>query len=516
MKKLLFLSLLFINLHAYSQAKVEAVIGASETTSSPVISGSNQRTSGYGDGVYGFTRTTNGSGVQGRTYGLGAGVYGYSENNAGIGVHGFSESGIGVQGVGYFNNSIAGRFEHQGAGKALITIGGLRFGGNNVGTVTTGKFMKSVSAAGDAEWSELVPYYHIGNFDTYMLGLENDSETSAVSTIYGRNNVSGSSTSGVVGVASYENPTANPSGVKGLSYATNDKGYGVYGEHYGTGIGIYGFANMGTGVSGYSAAKYGVYGKADGQFGIGVNGRSQFGQGVFGSTDSGVSIYGIATSGTGAYFTSSTGYALITNFGKVGVGVLEPNNQLDVNGRIRVRHTTNTAGIWMSNSANSVSDADGAFYGMKTNTETGIYIGNNWRFWVTSAGNATLTGTLTQSSDKRLKKDFSSLNNSLSGLYQLNGYHYKWIEESRSKDLQTGLIAQEVQKIFPELVQTDEAGFLAVNYTGLVPHLIEAVKELRNENNALKGKNQTLESRLDKIEALLTAQQQYIGKMASK
>jgi len=516
MKKLLFLSLLFINLRTYSQSKIEAVIGASETSSSPVISGSNQRTSGYGDGVYGFTRTTNGSGVQGRTYGQGAGVYGYSENNAGIGVHGFSESGIGVQGVGYFNNSIAGRFEHKGTGKALITIGGLRFGGDNVGTVTTGKFMKSVSAAGDAEWNDLVPYYYIGNTDTYLLGLENDNEITFVSTIYGRSNARANSVSGVVGVASYENPTADPSGVKGLSYSTNDKGYGVYGEHYGTGTAIYGFANTGTGVSGYSATKQGVYGKSDGQYGAGVYGRSQFGQGIFGSTDSGYAIYGLSSSGNAAYLASTSGHALITNGGNVGIGVLAPNNMLDVNGRVRIRHTTNTAGIWMSNSANSVNDADGAFYGMKTNTEAGIYIGNAWRFWITSAGNATLTGTLTQSSDKRLKKDFSSLNNSLSGIYQLNGYHYKWIEESRSKDLQTGLIAQEVQKIFPELVQTDEAGFLAVNYTGLVPHLIEAVKELRNENNALKGKNQTLESRLDKIEALLTAQQQHIEKMASK
>lgn len=514
MKKLLFLSLLFVNLHAYGQSKIEAVIGASETTYSPVISGSNQRTGPFGDAIYGFTRT-DGSGVHGRTYGHGAGVYGYSENNAGIGVHGFSESGVGVQGVGYFNNSIAGRFEHQGAGKALVTIGGLRFGGNNVGTLTTGKFMKSVSAAGDAEWSDLVPYYLSGSTTTYMLGLENTNSASTSATIFGSSSAGGSSVSGVIGVASNANPNADPSGIKGLSFSTSDKGYGVYGEHYGTGTAIYGFANTGTGVSGYSATKQGVYGKSDGQYGAGVYGRSQFGQGIFGSTDSGYAIYGLSSSGNAAYLASTSGHALITNGGNVGIGVLSPNNQLDVNGRVRIRHTTNSAGVWMSNSTNSLSDADGAFYGMKTNTETGIYIGNAWRFWVTSAGNATLLGTLTQSSDKRLKKDFSRLTHSLSDIYQLNGYHYKWIEESRSKDLQTGLIAQEVQKIFPELVQTDEAGFLSVNYIGLVPHLIEAVKELRNENNALKGKNQTLESRLDKIEALLTAQQQHIEKMAA-
>jgi Chaperone of endosialidase len=96
------------------------------------------------------------------------------------------------------------------------------------------------------------------------------------------------------------------------------------------------------------------------------------------------------------------------------------------------------------------------------------------------------------------------LSNSLSDIYQLKGYHYKWIEASRSQDLQTGLIAQEVQKIFPELVQTDEKGFLSVNYIGLIPHLIEAVKELKDENNQLKNKNQKLENRLDKIEEILS------------
>jgi hypothetical protein len=194
--------------------------------------------------------------------------------------------------------------------------------------------------------------------------------------------------------------------------------------------------------------------------------------------------------------------------GKVGFGNSTPNlntdERIEINGRLRIRDSTSTAGVWFNNSANSINYVDGAFHGMLSNTQTGIFIGGNWRFWVNNAGNATLTGTLTQSSDQRLKKDFSILNNSLSSIYNLNGYHYKWIEESRSRDLQTGLIAQEVQKIFPELVQTDEKGFLSVNYIGLVPHLIEALKELRDENNSLKTKNQTLETRLDKIEAMLS------------
>ena len=70
------------------------------------------------------------------------------------------------------------------------------------------------------------------------------------------------------------------------------------------------------------------------------------------------------------------------------------------------------------------------------------------------------------------------------------------------------MIAQEVQKIFPELVNTDEKGFLSVNYIGLIPHLIEAVKELKMVNEKLNIKNQSLENRLEKIESILMSAKQ--------
>jgi hypothetical protein len=57
-------------------------------------------------------------------------------------------------------------------------------------------------------------------------------------------------------------------------------------------------------------------------------------------------------------------------------------------------------------------------------------------------------------------------------------------------------ISKEVQAIFPELVASDESGMLSVNYMGLIPHLVEAIKELKKENDDLK-------KRLDKIEKLI-------------
>ena len=61
-----------------------------------------------------------------------------------------------------------------------------------------------------------------------------------------------------------------------------------------------------------------------------------------------------------------------------------------------------------------------------------------------------------------------------------------------------GLLAQEVQKVFPELVSEDNNGMLAVNYQALVPVLINALKELESETSSL-------ESQMSEFEKLIPA-----------
>ena len=94
----------------------------------------------------------------------------------------------------------------------------------------------------------------------------------------------------------------------------------------------------------------------------------------------------------------------ILNDGKVGIGLISPNNILDINGRARIRHNGNTAGVWFSNSTNGLSDADGSFFGLKTDSEAGVWIGNAWRFWVNNTGSVTITGEVnrTQTSTANL------------------------------------------------------------------------------------------------------------------
>jgi hypothetical protein len=125
------------------------------------------------------------------------------------------------------------------------------------------------------------------------------------------------------------------------------------------------------------------------------------------------------------------------------------------------------------------------------------------------------SGTIAACSDIRYKKNFSKIENPLDKVLTLNGLHYDWRvdefkENNFSKDRQIGFIAQEIEKIFPEMVFTDEKGYKSVDYARLTPVLVEAIKELKMMNDELKTKNeklesnnQKLESRLDKIEAIL-------------
>jgi hypothetical protein len=177
--------------------------------------------------------------------------------------------------------------------------------------------------------------------------------------------------------------------------------------------------------------------------------------------------------------------------GRTGIGsnVLDPHYLLDIGGRIRIKHNVKTAGIYFNNSDN---DEEG-FVGMKTDDEIGFFIAGGWRFWVNNQGNGFLNGNIVQTSDYRLKRDFSILTNSLSKLSNLNGQHYFWKDRTKSQERQTGLIAQEVEQYFPELVTTDEKGFKAVNYIGLIPHLIESVKTLKKQADQIVFLSKRLE-----------------------
>ena len=94
------------------------------------------------------------------------------------------------------------------------------------------------------------------------------------------------------------------------------------------------------------------------------------------------------------------------------------------------------------------------------------------------------------SSDKRLKDNLIKIGNPLDKISQLNGYEFDWIakegiHENEGHDV--GVIAQEVEKVLPEVVQTRESGYKAVKYEKIVPLLIESIKELKQRVEELEN-----------------------------
>jgi hypothetical protein len=97
-------------------------------------------------------------------------------------------------------------------------------------------------------------------------------------------------------------------------------------------------------------------------------------------------------------------------------------------------------------------------------------------------------------SDGKLKTDVKDLKEALSIVKSLKGKTYNWSSEFQKKTgvdngRHIGFIAQEIREVLPELVIEDENKQLGVNYTELIPVLVEAIKEQQNQIDALKSGN---------------------------
>lgn len=95
---------------------------------------------------------------------------------------------------------------------------------------------------------------------------------------------------------------------------------------------------------------------------------------------------------------------------------------------------------------------------------------------IASGGDVTATGGLFAYSDRKLKKNLKPIEGALAKLTSLQGYTY---DRKDTGKRQMGLIAQDVEKVFPEAVITDEKGTKAINYGQLMGAVVEALKELR-------------------------------------
>lgn len=195
---------------------------------------------------------------------------------------------------------------------------------------------------------------------------------------------------------------------------------------------------------------------------------------------------------------------IVTETGNVGIGTSTPQAMLHISKDISTGAGMLSSGIKMENPGitQPAFKGDAAiFLGYYGGTFLRFDINSNQIFVLNQAGNASLKGMLTENSDIDLKDEIKPLENSLERLTRLQGVNYKWKDkEKRGDQQQLGLIAQDVEKVFPEAVSEDPMGVKGIAYSRLVAPLIESVKELKRENDELKKKYADLLVRVETLE----------------
>jgi hypothetical protein len=181
--------------------------------------------------------------------------------------------------------------------------------------------------------------------------------------------------------------------------------------------------------------------------------------------------------------TSGTPQFLVNDTGNVGIGsgaALVPTDRLQVFGNIRVG-TSGTNGC--------IKAFDGSMIG----------------------------GTC--SSDERLKTNIEPFEPLMSKLMQLRPVSYDWKADEHPEyhfgnERTSGLIAQQVEKVFPDMVATDERGYKAVNYSKLPLMLLQAVKELKEESDHRESElMETVKQQQAQIQQLLSVVKEFQSRL---
>ncbi len=204
-------------------------------------------------------------------------------------------------------------------------------------------------------------------------------------------------------------------------------------------------------------------------------------QAVDGSFAGGLSVgSSLSVTGSGSFLAASSTYNTTANIFSVATAS-STGPILSILGNDNVGIGTSTPysnlSVWGPDTASST-----LAFNIVNNASTTV-------FAVFDGGNAQLSGTLTQSSDKRLKTNINTLDasSSLAAINQLTPVTYNWLDPDKGGTKQYGFIAQQVQQVFPNLVSTTSAtaltpdGTLGLNYLGLIAPLVEAVQTLSAE-----------------------------------
>ena len=208
------------------------------------------------------------------------------------------------------------------------------------------------------------------------------------------------------------------------------------------------------------------------------------------------------TTASGNYSTAMGGYTTASGYAStaMGFGIKATDYASLTVGRYNSVNSTVTSG------GNATSfDTDNAAFVIGNGTASNAV---SDAFVVRFNGNATLSGNLTINSDERLKDNIQPLGSTLNKLHQIEAKTYS-LKKDEEHTPKIGVLAQEVQAVFPELVTEGADGILSVNYQGLVPVLINAINEQQLKMSeqdakiaALEAQNEQLAIASQKIAAL--------------
>ncbi|MFH1896082.1 MAG: tail fiber domain-containing protein, partial [bacterium] len=195
------------------------------------------------------------------------------------------------------------------------------------------------------------------------------------------------------------------------------------------------------------------------------------GRAVFGYNGTlGEAYFGSGAGKNLAFQAGGSTYMFMSSAGNVGIGTTGPNQKLEVAGNIRL------------------------IVGSGASSPVDLYIEDD--------------GDLTTStSDLRVKNSLEPLEGTLEGILKLKPYSFHWINDSTGKR-DIGLIAQEVQEIFPGIVYTNKSdGYMGINYSRFATLLVKAVQEehlqLLELNDTFREFEKATTERLDRIEERL-------------
>ena len=206
-------------------------------------------------------------------------------------------------------------------------------------------------------------------------------------------------------------------------------------------------------------------------------------------------IYNNALSQHSLYIVPSNNY--------VGIGTTNPGAKLTVvsNGtQAKFDSTASYSDILFSNTSGT-----GGFLNFGGTTSFNVYVGggagSNLEMSLTNTGTLTVSGDVVafgSPSDKRLKENIKPIKTALDKVTKLQGVSFDWKDKHDALDREgnpiklkkwkndLGFIAQDVQKVVPELVRENEDGMLSVRHQSITPILLEAIKELKAEIDELK------------------------------